>query len=92
MKALQLYVHAQHEHLLAICYIHSVWCRRHAFLYINIYHIIFGLIYSYVDIVVYLLYTTSFVTLEEEKNFKSLQSCKYFTHSWLGHWLQMEDI
>ena len=26
----------------------------------------------------YLLYTTSFVTLEEVKNFKSLQSCKYF--------------
>ena len=34
---------------------------------------------SYPDIVVYLLYTTSFVTLEEVKNYKSLQSYKYFT-------------
>ena len=38
--------------------------------------------------VVYLLYTTSFVTLEEVKNYKSLQSYKYFTagfvkeHKW----------
>ena len=32
---------------------------------------------------VYLLYTTSFVTLEEVKNFKSLQSYKYFTAGWV---------
>ena len=39
--------------------------------------------YSYTDSVVYLLYTTSFVTLEEVKNFKSLQSYKYFTAGWV---------
>ena len=38
---------------------------------------------SYADIVVYLLYITSFVTLEEVKNFKSLQSYKYFTSGWV---------
>ena len=38
---------------------------------------------SYADIVVYLLHTTSFVTLEEVKNFKSLQSYKYFTSGWV---------
>ena len=32
---------------------------------------------------VYLLYTTSFVTLEEVKNYKSLQSYKYFTAGWV---------
>ena len=32
---------------------------------------------------VYLLYTTSFVTLEEVKNFKSLQSYKYFIAGWV---------
>ena len=31
----------------------------------------------------YLLYTTSFVTLEEVKNYKSLQSYKYFTAGWV---------
>ena len=54
----------------------------HAFLYVS-YKLLsndgFCLIYSHADIVVYLLYTTSFVTLEEVKNFKSLQSYKYFT-------------
>ena len=39
--------------------------------------------YSYPDIVVYLLYTTSFATLEEVKNYKSLQSYKYFTSGWV---------
>ena len=42
-------------------------------------HNLIGLIYSYADSVMYLLYTTGFVTLEEVKNFKSLQSYKYFT-------------
>ena len=41
-------------------------------------------LFSYPDIVVYLLYTTSFVTLEEVKNYyKSLQSFKYFTSGWV---------
>ena len=31
----------------------------------------------------YLLYTTSFVTLEEIRNYKSLQSYKYFTSGWV---------
>ena len=31
----------------------------------------------------YLLYTTSFATLEEVKNYKSLQSYKYFTSGWV---------
>ena len=39
--------------------------------------------FSYPDIVVYLLHTTSFVTLEEVKNYKSLQSYKYFTSGWV---------
>ena len=38
---------------------------------------------NYPDIVVYLLHTTSFVTLEEVKNYKSLQSYKYFTSGWV---------
>jgi len=43
----------------------------------------FFVCFSYPDIVVYLLYTTSFVTLEEVKNYKSLQSFKYFTSGWV---------
>ena len=39
-------------------------------------------LFSYPDIVVYLLYTTSFA-LEEVKNYKSLQSFKYFTSGWV---------
>ena len=39
--------------------------------------------FSYPDIVVYLLYTTSFATLEEVKNYKSPQSYKYFTCGWM---------
>ena len=39
--------------------------------------------FSYPDIVVYLLHTTSFATLEEVKNYKSLQSFKYFTSGWV---------
>ena len=35
------------------------------------------------NIVVYLLYTTTFVTLEEVKNYKSLQSFKYFASGWV---------
>ena len=31
----------------------------------------------------YLLHTTSFVTFEEVKNYKSLQSYKYFTSGWV---------
>ena len=38
---------------------------------------------SYPDIVVYLWYMTSFVTLDEVKNYKSLQSYKYFTSGWV---------
>ena len=44
---------------------------------------IFVSLFSYPDIVVYLLYTTSFVTLEEVKNYKSLQSFKYYTSGWV---------
>ena len=39
--------------------------------------------FSHGDITVYLLYTTSFVTLDEVKNYKSLQSYKYFTAGWV---------
>ena len=39
--------------------------------------------YSYPDIVFYLLHTTSFVSFEEVKNYKSLQSYKYFTSGWV---------
>jgi hypothetical protein len=35
-------------------------------------------LFSYPDVVIYLLNTTSFATLEEVKNYKSLQSYKYF--------------
>ena len=42
-----------------------------------------ALYFSYPDIVVYLLHTTSFATLEEVKNYKSLQSFKYFTSGWV---------
>ena len=41
------------------------------------------LLYSYPDIVLYLLNTTSFVTLEEVKNYKSLQSYRYFVSDWV---------
>ena len=41
------------------------------------------LFYSYGDITIYLLHTTSFVTLEEVKNYKALQSYKYFTAGWI---------
>ena len=42
---------------------------------------------------VYLLYTTSFVTLEEVKNYKSLQSYKYFTAGWVieHKWMVFPD-
>ena len=67
---------------LDICLIHGV----HAFLYVS-YKLLpndgFCLIYSHADTMVYLLYTTSFVTLEEVKNFKSLQSYKHFTVAWV---------
>ena len=39
---------------------------------------------------VYFLYTTSFVTLEEVKNYKSLQSYKYFTAGWVYSTNEME--
>lgn len=38
---------------------------------------------SYADITVYLLHTTNIVTLEETKNYKSLQSYRYFTAGWV---------
>ena len=44
---------------------------------------ILNICFSYPDIVVYLLYTTGFVTLEEVKNYKSLQSFKYLTSGWV---------
>ena len=44
---------------------------------------IYILLFSHGDITVYLLYTTSFITLEEVKNYKSLQSYKYFTAGWV---------
>ena len=37
----------------------------------------------YPDVVFYLLHSTSFVTMEEVKNYKSLQSFKYFTSGWV---------
>jgi len=45
------------------------------------------------DITVYLIYTTSFVTLEEVKNFKSLHSYKYFIAGWVAEhrWKQFKD-
>ena len=41
----------------------------------------------------YLLYTTSFATLEEVKNFKSMQSYKYFTAGWViqHKWKSFKD-
>ena len=53
----------------------------------------FFLFNSHGDITVYLLYTTSFVTLEEVKNFKSLHSYKYFTAGWVveHRWKQFKD-
>ena len=39
--------------------------------------------YSYGDITKYILHTTSFVSLEEVKNYKALQSYKYFTAGWI---------
>ena len=39
--------------------------------------------FSYPDIVVYLLYTTTFATLGEVKNYNSPQSFKYFTSGWV---------
>ena len=39
--------------------------------------------FSYPDIVFYLLYTTSFVTLEQAKNYKSLDSYSYFSCGWV---------
>ena len=39
--------------------------------------------YSYPDLVNYLLYTTSFVTKEEVKNYKSLESYRYFVAGWV---------
>ena len=45
--------------------------------------IILVLCCSYGDISIYLLHTTNFVTLEEVKNFKSLQSYGYFTSGWV---------
>ena len=43
----------------------------------------FFIVFSHADITVYLLHTTSFATLEEVKNYKSLSSYKYFTAGWI---------
>ena len=50
--------------------------------------------YSHADITVYLLHTTSFVTLEEVKNYISLQSYKYFTAGWViqHKWKPYKDV
>ena len=50
--------------------------------------------FSYPDIVNYLLHTTSFVTLEEVKNYISHQSFKYFTSGWVleVEWKEEESI
>ena len=37
----------------------------------------------YPDVVFYLLHSTSFVTMEKVKNYKSLKSFKYFTSGWV---------
>ena len=39
--------------------------------------------FSYPDIIMYLLYTTSFVTPEEVKNYDSLQSFRFFISGWV---------
>ena len=44
---------------------------------------LFNPLFSYPDIVFYLLYTTSFVTLEQAKNNRSLDSYSYFSCCWL---------
>lgn len=50
--------------------------------------------YSYPDLVNYLLYTTSFVTKEEVKNYKSLDSYKYFVAGWVRqiNWKVYDDV
>lgn len=40
--------------------------------------------YSHGDITIYLLHTTSFATLKEVKNYKSLQSYRYFVAGWVA--------
>ena len=54
----------------------------------------FCLIYSHADIVVYLPYTASFVTLEEVKNFKLLQSYKNYTAGWVieHRWKAFDEV
>ena len=50
---------------------------------ITVWRVNFALNFRYPDIVVYLLYTASFATLEEVKNYKSLLSYRYFTSGWV---------
>ena len=44
---------------------------------------IFAFISSFPDIMIYLIFTTSFATLDEVRNYKSLASYKYFTAGWV---------
>ena len=64
---------------LNICLIHN---DMHSFIQL-LSNVSCCLVYSNTDIVMYLLYTTSFVILEEVKNFKSLQSYRYFIAGWV---------
>ena len=49
---------------------------------------------SYPDLYQYLIYTTSFVTLEEVKNYKSITAYKYFIDGWVldTRWKGYNDI
>ena len=48
--------------------------------------------YRYPDIVLYLLHATSLVTLEEVKNYKSLQRFRYFTSVFMGLLSRIEEV
>lgn len=54
---------------------------------------LFG-IFSYPDLYHYLIYSTSFVTLDEVKNYKSLTAYKYFIDGWVleTHWKSYSEI
>ena len=51
------------------------------------------ILFSHGDITIYLLHTTSFATLEEVKNYKSLQSYRYFIAGWVAEvkWKSFTD-
>ena len=63
---------------LASYYIAS-YLATYSYSYVTLNYYACRMSYRYPDIVHYLLITTHFVTLEEVKNYKSLQSHRYFT-------------